>query len=269
MSTLAELNANVQAAPGANAQVKAWIAAATPLLEPPTPPVPPTPPSGGTRAVYVNGIIDASVSGLLPTLKAASYNTVYIAADWTATVAGLKQGGMNAWATLGQFSNGAFTASQAQAISWAQTLYASLPDAYCYLADEPPVGDTGSAQLILQRAAAIKAAVPSAKCMIAYYDAGTVGIYKGLDLIAADIYPNKFGFEWSLVTQLGDACTAAQLSFTSVIAIASDTTPIPSVAQVDTWNETAQAAGSEGFAVYSWGLGAEQAQYVQAVQELA
>ena len=103
----------------------------------------------------------------------------------------------------------------------------------------------------------------------AYYDAGTVGIYKGLDLIAADIYPDKFGFEWSLVTQLGDACTAAQLSFTSVIAIASDTTPIPSVAQVDTWNETAQAAGSEGFAVYSWGLGAEQAQYVQAVQELA
>ena len=116
--------------------------------------------------------------------------------------------------------------------------------------------------------AALAAAVPGLKSMIAYYDADSVEIYKGISLVAADIYVNKFSFNWNLVTELGAACTAAGIPFTSVIAIASDTTPLPSPVQMGTWASTAKAAGSLGFCVYAWGLGAEQAQYVAAVQAL-
>lgn len=52
MTDLDALNKAVQAAPGANASVKAWIAAATPILEPATPPAAP---AGGGSAPAASG----------------------------------------------------------------------------------------------------------------------------------------------------------------------------------------------------------------------
>ena len=235
---------------------------------------PSPPPTVSTRLVYVNSGTDASVSALVPALAAASYNTVYIAGGWTSTIAALKAHNMNGWVTLGQFSNGAFTMSQADAVALAQQVAATLPGAPFYLADEPTVGNTAYAALILGRAQAIRSAVPGARCMIAYYDADSVDIYgvsnaaklPPLDLIAADIYPNKFSFNWDLCTELGDACTKAGLGFTGITAIASDTQPIPSPTQAQQNIATWKNCGSQGFGVYAWGLGAEQSQYVAAVQ---
>ena len=70
----------------------------------------------------------------------------------------------------------------------------SLPGCVAYLADEPAVGNTGFASQILAMQAALAAAVPGLKSMIAYYDADSVEIYKGISLVAADIYVNKFSF---------------------------------------------------------------------------
>lgn len=232
------------------------------------PPV--TPPVSETRAVYYVGANDGTMLAALPAIKAASYNTPLIAGGWSQSIAWLKQNGMNAWVTLGNWSNtsGNWNMTQAQQISLAQTVISQLPDCWFYLADEPTVGNTSFAQTILQRQAAIQAAVPGAKCMIAYFDAGSVKIYKGIGKVAADIYPNKFNWNYSLITQLGQACTAAGIQFTTVTAAASDTQPMPTQAQFTTCMTTGLQAGSDGLAGYSWGLGLEQSLYVQAVQQI-
>jgi hypothetical protein len=75
MSSLAVLNDAVQKAPGANAAVKAWIAAATPLIQPPTPPIPPPTNAGGIGLVQYGGTL-ASCSHLTD----GTYATVV--GDW-------------------------------------------------------------------------------------------------------------------------------------------------------------------------------------------
>lgn len=269
MSTLAELNAAVQAAPGANAQVKAWIGAATQLLEPAPPP------TSSTRACFVTNtagnLTDAGLLALLPTIKAASYNTVKFPAEWPQSLAWCAANGMSAWLSLGYLSSSdEWSISDAQAVSDAGAAAAILPISRItwFLTDEPAVGDLTAAKMVLARAELLKEQVPGSRSMIDYFDADSVKNYTGLDLIAADLYVNKFGYNWSLVTQLGQACTAAGLDFTTTIPIASDTLPYPSAAEVSTWYSTGKAAGSQGFAVYEWGLGAEQAWAVQAVQAL-
>jgi hypothetical protein len=138
-----------------------------------------------------------------------------------------------------------------------------------FLTDEPPVGNTTVAGMVLSRSEGIKTALPGSRCMIDYYDADSVAIYKGLDLIAADLYVNKFGYNFQLVTALGQACTAASLPFTTTFAVASDTPPLTAASEIAPWVAAGEAAGSQGFCGYAWGLGLEGAQYVSAVQALS
>ena len=230
---------------------------------------PPSPPTTETRQVYVTGVTDASLAALLPTLKAASYNTVKLPGQSTQSLAGLKAQGMRGWVTLGVWQQGGgWDQTTAQMIATAQAAVTALgvANVVFYLADEPAQGNTTYAQQILAFSSQLKAAVPGARTMIAYYDQATVHIYKGLDLIAADIYPNKFGWNFDLCTQLGEACAAASLPFTGICAIASDTLPLPTVPELDENIAAWTDAGSQGFGVYCWGLGAEQSEYVAAVK---
>ena len=267
MSTLAEINASLQKLKPTNqfqTLTQEWINVATEGLDPTPPPV------TETRACYVTTQpTDAALLALLPTLKAASYNTVKCPAGYTSSLAWMAANGMTGWVSPATWqAGGGWDQSQAQIVSAMQAAWKACPGCVAYLADEPAVGNTSFASQILAMQAALAAAVPGLKSMIAYFDADSVEIYKGINLVAADIYVNKFSFNYQLVTELGEACVAAGIPFTSVIAIASDTTPLPTPAQVSTWAATAKAAGSDGFCVYAWGLGAEQAQYVAAVQAL-
>lgn len=258
---------------------QAVSAASLAVLKQAFPPVPP--PSSETRAVYVADLgpnYDADLLPLIPALKAASYNTIVMSGQWPQSLAAVKAQGMRAWVSLGVWqTGGGWDQTPAEMIATAQQVVKTLPADECvfYLADEPAVGNTTFSKQILAFSNQLKAAVPGARTMIAYYDQATVKNYEGLDLIAADIYPNKFGFNWKLISNpggtppgLADACKTAGLAFTTVIAIASDTQPVPSASQIATWASTARGAGSQGFAVYAWNLGAESPASVEAVQAI-
>jgi hypothetical protein len=222
----------------------------------------PAPPSSSTRAIYVNGATEGSMLALVPTLKAAGYNTPFVAAQWRGVLQALKANGMSAWVTLGQFSGGAFTIGEAQAIALARAAWEALPGAPFYLADEPDAGDENAARLILARAGAIKTALPEARCMISYYDAETISIYAGIDLVALDLYVSRHDWNWRLLTELAAAAEAAAVSYTGIVGVFSDGTtnyPPPSPEQTQENIATWKATRSEGFGVYAWGLGAEQA----------
>lgn len=227
------------------------------------------PPPSGTKAVYYQGATDAQMLAALPAISAASYNTPLVAAQWTDCLAWIKENGLKAWVTLGVWSDssGGWDLTQAQQQALVQQTVTELGAANVvfYLADEP---GSSFGKTITARAAALRAAVPGTRYMIAYWDYSTVGNYKGLDLIAGSIYPNKFNFNYSLIPQFANACKAASLPFTGIAAVASDTPVVPTPAQFTTIVNDWKAAGSDGWGGYSWGLGLQGSAYVSAAKAL-
>jgi hypothetical protein len=223
-----------------------------------------------TRAVYVDRATAGSMLTLLPTLKAAGYNTPFVAAQWTEVLHALQANAMSAWVTLGQFSSGAFTIDEEGALELARSAWGILPGCTFYLADEPDAGDRAAARLILARAAAITAALPEARCMISYFDADTLPLYEGIDLVALDLYVSRHGWNWPLLTRLAAASDAAGIAYTGIAGVFSDGTvnyPMPTVEQTRQNIGTWKATNSEGFGVYAWGLGAEQPAYRDAIAQ--
>ena len=128
MSTLAEINASLQKLKPTNqfqTLTQEWIAVATEGLDPTSPPV------TETRACYVTTQpTDAALLALLPTLKAASYNTVKCPAGYTSSLAWMAVNGMTGWVSPATWqSGGGWDQSQAQIVSAMQAAWKACPAA--------------------------------------------------------------------------------------------------------------------------------------------
>ena len=213
LTALEAADAALQKSTSAAASTKAMSAANLAAWKAAYPVV--TPPTGIVKAAFVVASGDSGFVASLPAMLAAGYNTFKFPSEWSNSVAAVAKAGAKAWLTSGAFYNsganaGTFELTAAQQIADLEAAFKVIPvgDCYIYLADEPRVGSTQDRNTLYSRMAQIRSAIPGAKFVIAYYDAGTIGIYgpsggdPAMDLIATDIYINKFGYNTGLVTAL-------------------------------------------------------------------
>lgn len=205
--------------------------------------------ANSVRAVYAAG--DQMTE--YPALQAATFNTIVTDGTDTAFLTTLAENGMQAWATPGIFSDGAFEFDDADAVTISRAAIATGAVQALYIADEPP---SSAASLIKARANLLTAAFPDVPVVFAYYDAGTVGDFytPGLQ-VALDIYPSKFSFDYSLITTLADAAGTAGFEYYIVLGAFTDNDlyPLPTPTQLQAMYETAAATDMIGWAVYAWG----------------
>lgn len=280
LTALEAADAALQKSTSAAASTKAMSAANLAAWKAAYPVV--TPPTGIVKAAFVLASGDSGFVASLPAMLAAGYNTFKFPSEWSNSVAAVARAGAKAWLTAGAFYNsganaGTFELTAAQQIADLETAFKVIPvgDCYIYLADEPRVGSTQDRDTLYSRMAQIRSAIPGAKFVIAYYDAGTIGIYgpsggdPAMDLIATDIYINKFGYNTGLVTALNQAATKVGIKVVTTIAVSSDTPPVPTaVSQIQPWYDAGIASGSLGVCMYQYGGGAEASWVSQWMESL-
>ena len=107
---------------------------------------------------------------------------------------------------------------------------------------------------IKARSTLLKNAYPNIPTIIAYYDAGSVGSWKGVvDAFALDIYPGKFSWNMALITQLAAAADSAGLSYYGVISVGDNVVPMPTVSQLQQMDSLWAATNQKGYMIYAWG----------------
>lgn len=216
-------------------------------------PPPPPPPSGFT----VKGIYDANSGKQAsdwPTIAGLGFNLLITAADDTAGLAAVKKTGGKAWVSCGTWTGSGFTTTDTQAVAMAKQAVATGIVAGFYVADEP-ANSSQNIALIKARSNLLKQACPGIETLIAYFDAASLPDWKGaVDAFALDIYPSRFGWDYSLITKLAADADAAGLKYYGVTGAfgAPPTYPLPSPtelkAMLDTWARTNQS----GYVIYVW-----------------
>ncbi len=209
-----------------------------------------------TRVMYSGQSAAQSWPGPNGIPAKTGFTTIIGGADDPAALAALRASGGKMWAKAGYFDNGTgqFSMSDAQALALAQNIAANWSDVVTgwYVADEPTNSAANRAK-IQARAQLLKSAYP-VETLIAYYDAGSVGQWKGVvDAFALDIYPSRFNWNFSLITQLAAAADAAGLRYYGISGCDGAPNypmPTPSLLQqsIDTWDATKQV----GWGVYAW-----------------
>lgn len=255
LTALDAANQALQASPTVAKATKDYGAAATAAIHAlagtnPTPP----PASSGLKVAY-NATSGGQHASDWPAIHAQGFNTYICGADETAALAQLKATGSKAWITCGYWNGSGFSTTDAQATAMATAAYATGLVAGIYLADEPTYS-IQNASTILNRVDLLKKVCP-VETLIAYYDAGTVGRWKGtVDAFALDAYPSRVNWDMGVITQLAAAADTAGLRYYGVVGAFTDDSgnyPLPTPAQLQTmvtiWDATRQA----GRAAYSWG----------------
>ena len=213
-----------------------------------------TPPVTRLKGIYPG----APVSPVWPTIQAQTgCNTGIVGADDTSALTALRTNGAKAWAKAGYWDDatGQFSMTDAQALALAQTVAKQWADVVVgwYVADEPS-NSAANRATVQKRSNLLKSGYP-VETLIAYYDAGSVGQWKGVvDAFALDIYPSRFNWNYALITQLAAAADAAGLKYYGVVgAFTAPNYPLPNAqelqAMVDTWAATKQS----GVVFYAWG----------------
>lgn len=256
LTALDAANQALQASPTVAKATRDYGAAATAAIHAlagtnPTPP----PASSGLKVAY-NATSGAQHASDWPAIHAQGFNTYICGADETAALAQLKATGCKAWITCGYWNGAGFSTTDAQATAMAATAYAAGVVAGIYVADEPAYSVV-NASVISARAKLLKGTRTDVETLIAYYDPGTLGRWKGVvDAFALDAYPSRVNWNMSVITQLASAADTAGLRYYGVVGAFTDDSgnyPLPSPTQlqqmVTIWDATHQA----GRAVYSWG----------------
>ena len=163
--------------------------------------------SDGTQAAFTTD---------WPSIKAQGINTLVVPSEWISNLQTIAADGDKAWVTAGHWSDSteSFSLSQSQAVSDVTAACATGAVEGIYVADEPDesLSSTPAADIaaIKARAAALKAACPSGQTIMSYYNAPTLAQWAGVtDAVALDLYPSRFGFNDSLITELAGAADAA------------------------------------------------------------
>lgn len=215
----------------------------------------PPPPSGMLKVAY-NANSGSAHTTDWPSIQAQGFNTYICGADETSTLTELKAAGCHAWVTCGYWTGSGFSTTDPQAVSMARAAIATGAVVGFYVADEPSYS-TQNVALVKTRSQLLKNACPGVETLIAYYDAASLPNWKGaVDAFALDIYPSRFNWNYSLITQLAAAADRAALKYYGVVGAFTDDSgsyPLPNPQQlqamINTWNATKQS----GRAVYAWG----------------
>lgn len=190
------------------------------------------------------------------TIQALGFNTLITGYD-VAPLKALKAAGASAWVSCGYWddANKQFSLSDDEAVNVAKAAFATGAVTSWYIADEP----SNSPSAIMERSQLLKAACPGSTTIMTTWDPGIVKTFAHTtDYVALDGYPNRGGFNMSVITEQAAAADALNWPYFGVIgAFGSSakgaTYVLPNQAQLqdmcDTWNATKQI----GYAAYCWG----------------
>lgn len=253
---LAALNAAVQKSTAAKA-VKAWIDAATPLIQP-TPP----PPSKLRKGLWDgNGFADITLQSQL------GFGALFTG-DY-ALIPTMQRLGLTACMQSGVWQNetGQYNVDAATAIQWAKPFHDAGVLGQLYLADEPNGNKWPDAPtLIAERRAAFKAAYPDVETTIGFWDGGDgsniAPFVKCCDTGILDIYPVNGSGTYDDAAIPSVAASAAKLKlpfygnaqiFQSVSAGSGPSWKLPTVDQLNRIYDQWEATPQIGMFAYCWG----------------
>jgi hypothetical protein len=212
----------------------------------------PPPPLKTLKGMYAN-----SGSSAWPSIKTETgCNMIIGGADDPALLSVLKSTGSKLWAKAGYWDDpaGQFSMNDSQALALAKSVAAQWPDVVVgwYVADEP-TNNAHNRAAIQARATLLKSGLP-VETSIAYYDAGSIGQWKGVvDAFALDIYPSRFNWNMALITQLAAAADAAGLRYYNVVGCDGATNyPMPNASQLQTMIDLCKATKQAGWLIYAW-----------------
>lgn len=218
------------------------------------PPVNP-PPASRVKVMYAQSAAQ-TWSGPSGIPASTGCNTIIGGADDNAALGVLRSSGGKMWAKAGYWDEaaGRFSMSDTQALALAKTVAAQWPDVVTgwYVADEPS-NSAAHRAAVQQRAQLLRSGFP-VETLMAYYDAASVGQWKGVtDAFALDIYPARANWNMDLITQLAAAADAAGLRYYGIVGCDGAVNyPMPTPAQLQTMIDHWKATKQAGWGVYAW-----------------